>query len=931
MPADTQNHLYLVDGSGYIFRAYHVLPPLTNKDGVPAGAVYGFSNMLWKLIDELNDTDGPTHMAVIFDASSHTFRNDMYDKYKAQRPEPPEDLKPQFPLIRDATRAFSVPCIESQGVEADDIIACYTHAAKALGWKVTIVSSDKDLMQLVDGEQVDMLDTMKNKRIGPAEVEEKFGVPPGKVGEVLALMGDSVDNVPGVKGVGVKTAARLIGEYGDTETLISRAAEIKQPKLRENIQNSVEDIRISRQLVELFCDWELSEPLEDFALKQPPVEPLQAFLEQHGFKSLLAKLGVRASGTPKPVAADTPVAPEQIPFQHEDYETVTTMDRLDAWIAEAREIGCVGFDTETNDLNCMRADLVGISLATRPGRACYIPLAHVSDEGLLGEAPQQLDRDAALEKLRVLLEDPATLKIGHNIKYDLLVLRNRHGIDVAPIEDTMLMGYVLDCGKHVGGQYGLDPSAQRELGHETIPFKAVAGAGKAQVTFDKVPLKRATEYAAEDADVALRLYGAWKPRLWRDRMTTVYERLERPLVPVLARMEERGIAVDRAALSRLSSDYAARMEALEAEIHELAGESFNIGSPKQLGDILFGKMELPGGKKSSKTGAYSTDVAVLETLAVDGFDLPRKVLDWRQLSKLKSTYADALVAAINPSTNRVHTSFTLAASTTGRLASSDPNLQNIPIRTEEGAKIRETFIAERGNVLLSADYSQIELRLLAHIAGIPQLKQAFEDGIDIHAMTASEMFGVPVEGMEPGVRRDAKAINFGIIYGISAFGLARNLGIERDRAADYINRYFERFPGIRDYMNRTKLHAREKGYVETLFGRRTHTPMIKSSRQNERGFAERAAINAPIQGTAADIIRRAMVRIEPALAAEKIESARMLLQVHDELIFEVDPKEADAAGRVIKRVMEEACQPVLTLDVPLVVEVGTGESWAAAH
>ncbi|MEE4350647.1 MAG: DNA polymerase I [Pacificimonas sp.] len=933
------SHLYLVDGSSFIFRAYHVLPPLTNRNGVPTGAVYGFANMLWKLIDELNDDAGnakvdnsPTHLAVIFDAGSHTFRNDMYPDYKAHRPDPPEDLVPQFPLVRDATRAFSVPYIEEDGIEADDIIACYTHAARKEGWKVTIVSSDKDLMQLVEADAVDMLDTMKNRRIGPAEVEEKFGVGPDKVGEVLALMGDSVDNIPGVKGVGVKTAARLIGDYGDVEGLIAHADEIKQPKLRENILASTENIRISRKLVELYCDWELTRPLAELALNEPPLEPLQAFAETHGFKSMLAKLGVRAVDTPRPAAPDAPVEVDAVPFDPSAYETVTDVEILKTWVDEASGCAAVAFDIETNSLNCMRAELVGVSLATAPGRACYIPLAHVSDEGLLGEAPTQVPMDEALALLTPLLENPAVLKVGHNLKYDLLVLRNRHGIDVTPIEDTMLIGYVLDCAKHVGGQYGLDPAAKREFGHEMIPFKAVAGTGRSQVTFDKVPLDKATEYAAEDADAALRLYRQWKPRLWRERMTAVYERLERPLVPVLARMEQHGIAVDRAALSRLSADYAERMEALETDVHELAGESFNLGSPKQLGEILFGKLGLPGGKKSSKTGAYSTDQDVLETLAAEeGSKLAAKALEHRQLAKLKSTYADALVAAINPETNRVHTSFTLAASTTGRLASSDPNLQNIPIRTEEGAKIRETFIAEEGNVLLAADYSQIELRLLAHIADIPQLKEAFAGGIDIHAMTASEMFGVPVEDMDPMVRRDAKAINFGIIYGISAFGLSRNLGIPRDRAADYINRYFERFPGIKKYMNRTKLMAREKGYVETLFGRRTFTPLIKSSRQNERGFAERAAINAPIQGSAADIIRRAMTRIEPALAEAGLGDARMLLQVHDELVFEVAESDAEAIGAVVKRVMEEACAPVVELDVPLVVDVGTGKSWAEAH
>ncbi|MBV7257429.1 DNA polymerase I [Pacificimonas sp. WHA3] len=930
MSAKKQNHLYLVDGSGYIFRAYHRLPPLTNRHGEPAGAVYGFTSMIWKLIDELNDADGPTHMAVILDHSSHSFRNDMYADYKAQRPDPPEDLKPQFPIIRDAVRAFSVPCIEQEGIEADDIIACYARAATKAGWKTTIVSSDKDLMQLIDGTNVDMLDTMKSLRIGPAEVEEKFGVPPEKIGELLALMGDSVDNIPGVKGVGPKTAAKLILEYGDTEGVIANAGKIKQNKLRENIQNSTEEIRISRKLVELYCDWELAEPLDALALAEPAVEPLQAFLEHHGFKTMLAKLGVKSSGIPKPAeAAASPAVQE--PFDTSAYECVTTMDALNRWIAEAAALGTVGFDIETNDINAMRADLVGVSMATAPGKACYIPLAHISGEGLLGESVDQLDKAAALARLKPLLEDPSVLKIGHNLKYDLLVLLNREGINLAPIEDTMLIGYALEGGSHIGGAHGLDPAAKREFDHTTIKFKEVAGTGKSAVTFDRVELRKATEYAAEDADIALRLHRAWKPRLWRERLTSVYERLERPLVPVLARMERRGISVDRAALSRLSADYAERMTEFEKTAYELAGREFNIGSPKQLGEILFGEMGLEGGRKSSKTGAYSTDADVLEKLAADGVGIAQTVVDWRQLSKLKSTYADALVAAINPDTGRVHTNFQMAATTTGRLSSSDPNLQNIPIRTEEGAKIRETFVPETGNLLLAADYSQIELRLLAHIADIPQLKQAFADGIDIHALTASEMFGVAIEGMDPLVRRQAKAINFGIIYGISAFGLARNLGIDRSEAADYIDRYFDRFPGIRTYMNETKLKAREKGYVETLFGRRTHTPYIKSSRQNERGFAERAAINAPIQGTAADIIRRAMTRIEPALAEAGVESAQMLLQVHDELVFEVPEADADAAGRIIRNVMETACAPVLELDVPLVVDIGTGKTWGEAH
>jgi DNA polymerase-1 len=926
-----QQHLYLVDGSSFIFRAYHRLPPLNDPQGTPVNAVFGFTSMLWKLIEELNRGEGPTHLAVILDASKHSFRMDIYPDYKANRPDPPEDLVPQFPLIRDAVRAFSVPCIEEAGIEADDIIACYTIAARDAGMKVTIVSSDKDLMQLV-GNGVDMLDTMRDLRIDVPEVEEKFGVPPDKVGEVLALMGDSVDNIPGVRGVGPKTATQLIQQFGDVETLIARTAEIKRDKLREAIEASVDDIRMSRRLVELKCDWPLPEPISDFALKDPPHEPLAAFLKKHGFRSLLAKLGkhiaVEHQGeTPSPVPAA--YAPPLYPFEHDRYDTVTTLDALDAWIAEAARLGAVAVDTETDSLDAMRANLVGVSLATAPNRACYIPLAHVAGDGLLGEVPRQIDKTVALARLKPLLEDQAVLKIGQNLKYDMLVLA-RAGVAIAPFDDTMLMSYALDAGKRIGG-HGMDTLSANILGHTPIPFKQVAGTGKAQVTFDKVPLRHATHYAAEDADVTFRLWQHLKPRLWREQVTRVYEGLERPLVPVLLRMERRGIKVDRAVLARLSADYAEGLARIEKEIEALAGEPFNVASPAQLGAILFDRMGLPGGKKSAKTGAWSTDVDVLEKLADDGIELARKVLDWRQLSKLKSTYTDALQAQINPDTGRVHTSYALAAATTGRLASTDPNLQNIPVRTEEGRKIRDAFVAEPGKLLLSADYSQIELRLLAHMADIPALKQAFADGLDIHAMTASEMFGVPIEGMPSDIRRQAKAINFGIIYGISAFGLARNLGIDRGIAADYIKKYFERFPGIRDYMERTKMQARDQGYVETLFGRRIWTPMIKSPNQAERGFAERAAINAPLQGTAADIIRRAMIRMEDALLAEGLADAQMLLQVHDELIFEVPENMAAAAGKVIASVMASACDPLLKLDVELVVDVGTGPNWGAAH
>jgi DNA polymerase-1 len=927
--ASNPQHLYLVDGSGYIFRAYHRLPPLTNPAGTPVGAVYGFTTMLWKLINDLNQADGPTHLAVILDASAKSFRNDLYDRYKANRPPPPEDLVPQFPLIRDAVRAFSVPCIEDEGVEADDIIACYAQAAAAAGYRVTIVSSDKDLMQLVGGP-VDMLDTMKNLRIGPPEVEAKFGVPPEKVGEVLALMGDAVDNVPGVRGIGPKTAAQLIQEFGDVESLIARAHEIKRDKLRDSIVSSVEDIRISRKLVELKCDWALAEPIEGFALRPPPEEPLAAFLATHGFKSLLAKLGPAASAA-APAPAPDRFEPELLPFEYDKYETVTTAEALQAWVEAATAQGHVAVDTETDSLDPMRARLVGVSLALAPNRACYIPLAHVGGDGLLGgPPPEQIDSAVALALLKPMLEDPSVLKIAQNVKFDMLVLA-RHGIDLGPFDDTMLISYALDCGQEIGGGHGMDSLCHRALQHKPITFKEVVGSGRGQVTFDKVPLDKATHYAAEDADVTLRLHHHLKPRLWRDHATAVYETLERPMPPVLARMERRGVKVDRAALARLSADYAEGLVRFEAEITRLAGEPFNIGSPRQLGDILFGKMGLPGGKKSGKTGAYSTDVDVLEGLAAEGVEIAARVLDWRQLAKLKSTYTDALQTQIDPETGRVHTSYALASTTTGRLSSNDPNLQNIPVRTEEGRKIRDAFVAEGGNVLLSADYSQIELRLLAHIADIGPLKQAFTQGLDIHAMTASEMFGVPIEGMDPMIRRQAKAINFGIIYGISAFGLSRNLGIPRETAAEYIKRYFERFPGIRDYMDRTRHKAREQGYVETLFGRRTHTPRIKSGNPSERGFAERAAINAPIQGTAADILRRAMIRMEPALEAEGLSAAQMLLQVHDELVFEVPADIAEPAGAVIARVMREAAEPVVKLDVDLVVDVGTGPSWGAAH
>jgi DNA polymerase I len=910
-------HLYLVDGSGYIFRAYHKLPPLTNAAGTPVGAVFGFTTMIWKLIEDLNDAEEPTHLAVIFDAARHSFRNEIYPDYKAHRPDPPEDLKPQFALVRDAVRAFDVPCIDMAGFEADDILASYARAATAAGFRVTVVSSDKDLMQLVD-DRIDLFDTMKNVHLGREAVFEKFGVEPERVIEVQALMGDSVDNVPGVPGIGPKTAAELIQQYGDLETLLSRAHEIPQTKRRENLIEFAELARISKRLVTLKTDIPLPVPLEDMAMKQPPHDRLRAFFTEHGFRSLAAKL---PAGDATPAG---PAAPQSI--DTDSYETVTTAEALARWISAAREAGQVAVDTETTSLDAMRAELVGISLGLAPGQACYIPVGHQTPDGLLGEKPIQLPLRVVLDALTPLLADPAVLKIGQNLKYDMLVL-SRYGVTIAPFDDTMLLSYALDCGKT---SHGMDALAQLHLGHTPIPIKDLIGSGKAAITFDMVPVDKATRYAAEDADVTLRLHQALKPRLWRERMTTLYETLERPLPAVLVAMEKAGIKVDRAALARLSSDYSQRMAGLEAEAQDLAGQPFNIASPKQLGDILFEVMKLPGGRKG-KTGAYSTDAEALETLAVDGHPLPRVVLDWRQLAKLKSTYTDALQEQINPDTGRVHTSYAMASTTTGRLSSTDPNLQNIPIRTEEGRKIRDAFVAEPGHVLLSADYSQIELRILAHMARIDALKRAFAQGQDIHAMTASEVFGVPIDGMDPMVRRQAKAINFGIIYGISAFGLARQLGISRGDAQRFIDRYFERFPGIKAYMSATIEQCRTQGYVETLFGRRTHIPIITSKNPAERGFAERAAINAPIQGTAADIIRRAMIRLPDALAAAGLAEVRMLLQVHDELVFEAPQALAQAAKPVIIEVMREACSPALTLDVPLDVECGIGASWGAAH
>ena len=977
-PLKKGDHLFLVDGSGYIFRAYHALPPLTRKsDGLQVNAVLGFCNMLWKLLAEMKD-DRPTHLAVVFDKSEKTFRTEFYPEYKAHRPDAPADLIPQFPLIREAVHAFEIPCLEQAGFEADDLIATYARLASAAKATTTIVSSDKDLMQLV-GNGVTMYDTMKDKRIGAAEVMEKFGVGPDKVIEVQALIGDSSDNVPGVPGIGVKTAAQLIGEYGDLETLLKRASEIKQDKRRQSLIDNAEIARISKRLVTLDQNVPLDVPVDQLAVHEPDYKHLIAFLKAMEFNTITRRVAEKAdidasqveadaklvSGAPsaapaapagktgdlfasapqaKPAAkseangALTPIslavaraeAARKQKIDRSKYECVRTLARLKEWVARAYDLGVVAVDTETTSLDAMQAGLCGFSLAVAPNEACYVPLAHKKDgggDGLFdaGLAPDQIKEEDALAVLKPLLEDRSILKVAQNMKYDWLVFAQR-GIEIAGYDDTMLISYVLDAGKD---GHGMDDLAKRWLDHDTIHFHHVAGSGKSQVTFDCVAIDKATDYAAEDADVTLRLWNALKPRMPAEHVATVYETLERAMPAVLARMERRGISIDRQVLSRLSGEFAQKQGALEDEIKTLAGEPLNPGSPKQLGDILFGKMGLAGGTKT-KTGQWSTGARELEDLAEQGHALPRKILDWRQVSKLRSTYTEALPTYVNPTTHRVHTSYALAATSTGRLSSSEPNLQNIPIRTEEGRKIRRAFVASPGMKLVSADYSQIELRLLSEVAEVPTLRQAFKDGVDIHAMTASEMFGVPVKDMPSEVRRRAKAINFGIIYGISAFGLAAQLGIDKNEAGAYIKKYFERFPGIRDYMDEAREFCRANGYVLTLFGRKCHYPDIKASNPSIRSFNERAAINARLQGSAADIIRRAMMRVEDELAKAKL-NAQMLLQVHDELIFEVPEDEVADTIPIVKSVMQDAPHPAVALHVPLQVDARAADNWDEAH
>jgi DNA polymerase-1 len=998
------DHIFLVDGSSYIFRAYHALPPLNRKsDGLQVNAVLGFCNMLWKLLRDMPEDNRPTHLAIVFDKSEITFRNKLYPDYKAHRPPAPDDLIPQFPLIRAAVRAFDLPCLEQAGFEADDLIATYVRIACERGASATIVSSDKDLMQLVN-DCVTMYDTMKDRRLGIAEVLEKFGVPPEKVVEVQALAGDSTDNVPGVPGIGVKTAAQLIVEYGDLETLLLRAGEIKQPKRREALIEHAEKARISRRLVLLDDKVDLEVPLDELAVHEPDARKLIAFLKAMEFSTLTrrvaeyaqvdpsdidaatdlkspfasrgmppdspstaslggepddaakgtnfsaranelpleggsqarspglpkAERGATITLTPQALAAARAEAARKTKIDRDKYQTVRTLADLNAWIARIHDTGHVAIDAKASSIDPMQAEMCGIALALGPNDACYIPLGHKQSgdgAGLFaaGLAPDQIKASEALDALRPLLEAAGLLKIGFNVKFNAVMFA-QHGIVIRNHDDVQLMSYALDAGRN---SHGLDALSESRLGHAVLSHGEVTGSGKNKLSFDQVAIDRATAYSAEDADVILRLWRLLKPRLVAERMTAVYETLERPLVGVLGRMERRGISIDRQVLSRLSADFAQTAARVEAEIQEIAGEPINVGSPKQLGDIIFGKMGLPGGSKT-KTGAWSTSAQILDELAEQGHEFPKKILEWRQVSKLKSTYTDALPTYVHPQTQRVHTTYALAATTTGRLSSNEPNLQNIPVRTEDGRKIRRAFIATPGHKLVSADYSQIELRLLAEIADIPVLKQAFQDKLDIHAMTASEMFGVPVKDMPGEVRRRAKAINFGIIYGISAFGLANQLGIAREEAAAYIKKYFERFPGIRAYMDETREFCRKHGYVETLFGRKCHYPDIRASNASVRSFNERAAINARLQGTAADIIRRAMIRMEDALAAKKL-SAQMLLQVHDELIFEVPDEEVAATLPVVQHTMQDAPFPAVLLSVPLQVDARAANNWDEAH
>ena len=931
---ERKEHIYLVDGSTYIFRAYHALPPLTRKsDGFPVGAISGFCSMLDKLVKEERERNALTHLLVVFDASGKTFRNDIYPEYKANRSEPPEDLIPQFPVIRSATNAFNIKYVEMLGYEADDLIASYAKSAHAENMKVTIVSSDKDLMQLIN-DDISMLDTMKNRIINKEEVYKKFGVYPEKVIDVQSLAGDSIDNIPGVPGIGVKTAALLINEYGNLDNLFKKTDEITQKKRRENLKDFADQAYLSKKLVTLKDDVDLPIPLKDTKIQEINPEKLLGFLKEMEFKRLSEKKSSELNvdidsilptksikfSTKKDVAREDKVEKtEKLDFNTKNYKTIQNKLELMEWYKKAEEVGYIAFDTETDSLNAIDANLIGFSMCIRPGEACYVPLKHIETD------EKQLDFEESLVFLKLLLEDEGIIKILHNMKYDGLVL-SKYKIDIKNYDDTMLISYSLGSG---GIRHSLDNLAKRYFNHTAISYKEIVGTGKKKKIFSEISIPDATEYAAEDADLTMKLWKFLKPKLSQNNLMKVYIDIERPLARTLIEMEKEGVAIDKNKLKKLSKNFEEKIVEIEKISHKLIGEEFNLGSPKQIGEILYEKLSIPGGKKTA-SGAWSTDANVLETLVNEGHELPKLLLQWRGLSKLKTTYTDALPTFISKSTNRVHTSFAMAATSTGRLASSDPNLQNIPIRTGDGRMIRKAFIPEKGNLLISADYSQIELRLIAHIAQDKNLREAFKDGQDIHSLTASEVFNVPITDVDENIRRSAKAINFGIIYGISAFGLAKQLNISRTEASEYIKSYFAKFSSIKEYMAETKEFAKKNGYVNTIFGRKCIVGDIDTKNPARRSFMERAAINAPIQGSAADIIKRAMIRMHDELRNSELKT-KMLLQVHDELIFEADEKEIDDSIRIIRKVMENAHKPSQELSVPLIVELRSGLNWNEAH
>lgn len=919
--------LTLVDGSGFIFRAYYALPPLTRKDGTPINAVMGYCNMVWRLIAETK-TDS---LAVIFDTASKTFRNDIYSDYKANRSEAPEDLVPQFSLIREATEAFNIPYIELKGYEADDIIATYATQAYKAGWDVEIISSDKDLMQLVK-DNVKMIDPMKMIDIGREEVFKKFGVYPEKVIDVQALAGDSTDNIPGIPGIGIKTAAELINEYGDLDSLLKRAGEIKQPKRRENLINYADLAKISMKLVTLSDDIKNIEDFHNFKRQDIDLHKLKTFLLEQGFNSLIGRLpnedGFDISRSAYVALSRNNEEIQTKPDIKNDYKLIIDEKELNIWLKSIYSKGIVSLDTETTSVDAVSAELVGISLATEPGKAIYIPLNHKSKEGgLIAEKINQLDIKLVLSLLKPVLEDPSIIKIGQNIKYDMTILFNAGDINIYPIHDTMLMSFALDAGKHYG--HGMDALSKTHLNISPISYSEVTGKGKDQVTFDYVSLDKALEYAAQDADITLRLYNFLNDRLIKEKMVSLYETIERPLPNVIANMERNGVGIDSDYLKNLSNIFIAKMKPIQKKIFELSGEEFNISSPKQLAEILYNKLGLKGGKKG-KSGLYSTSAAVLEKLSHDGNEICQLILNWRGLQKLKSTYSDALVEQINPKTRRVHTHFQMTGAMTGRFSSSNPNLQNIPIKTEDGRAIRRAFIAQKEKKIVACDYSQIELRLLAEVANIEPLIEAFKKNIDIHALTASQVFMVNTSEVTNEMRRNAKTINFGIIYGQSAFGLAKQLNISRTEAKEYIELYFKQYPGIKKYMENTQDFARKNGYVETVYGRRCYIPSINDKNPMIRAGAERQAINAPLQGAAADIIKRSMRDFPKILIKEEI-NAKLILQVHDELIFECSSTDVDKLILLVKYKMINAAKPGFRMQVPLEVEIGVGDNWDEAH